>query len=42
MAQVIEAKRENQLLPEAPEEREQPGKGLDLMAVLQESVDKAR
>ncbi|MFI6662589.1 Ku protein [Streptomyces sp. NPDC050523] len=42
LAQVIEAKREHQPLPEAPEAEEQPGKVLDLMAALQESVQQAR
>ncbi|MCH5676817.1 hypothetical protein [Streptomyces gilvus] len=38
LAQVIEAKRERHPLPEAPEEQEQPGKVLDLMSALPESV----
>ncbi|MFI8233845.1 Ku protein [Streptomyces sp. NPDC085900] len=42
LAKVIEAKRGDQPLPEAPETEEQPGKVLDLMAALQESVQKAR
>ena len=41
LAKVIEAKREHQPLPDVPEP-EQPGKVLDLMAALQESVSKAR
>jgi DNA end-binding protein Ku len=41
LAKVIEAKREHQPLPEAPEP-EKPGKVLDLMAALQESVSKAK
>ncbi|MER5509373.1 Ku protein [Streptomyces sp. NPDC002766] len=42
LAKVIEAKREHQPLPEAPEAQEGPGKVLDLMAALQESVNKVR
>ncbi|MEV5439863.1 Ku protein [Streptomyces sp. NPDC052682] len=41
MAQIIQAKREDRELPEAPEP-EQPAKVVDLMAALQESVQKAR
>ena len=41
LAESIEAKREHQPLPEAPEP-EQPGQLVDLMAALQESVQKAR
>ncbi|MFI2764349.1 Ku protein [Streptomyces echinatus] len=41
VAQIIEAKREEKPLPEAPEP-EQPAPVLDLMAALQESVSKAR
>ncbi|MCX5247827.1 Ku protein [Streptomyces sp. NBC_00201] len=41
MAKIIEAKREHRELPEAPESPE-PGKVLDLMAALNESVKQAR
>ena len=41
MAQIIEAKREEKPLPEAPEP-EQPAQVLDLMAALQDSVAKAK
>ncbi|MEV6408823.1 Ku protein [Streptomyces bobili] len=41
MAKIIEAKREDKALPEAPEP-EQPSKVLDLMAALNESVQKAK
>ncbi|WP_217236328.1 Ku protein [Streptomyces sp. AC555_RSS877] len=41
MAKIIEAKREEKPLPEAPEP-EKPGKVLDLMAALTESVNKAK
>jgi DNA end-binding protein Ku len=41
IAQVIEAKREDKPLPEAPEP-EKPAKVLDLMAALTESVQKAK
>lgn len=41
LAQIIEAKRADQPLPEAPEP-EAPAQVLDLMAALQESVAKAR
>ncbi|MFH9090461.1 Ku protein [Streptomyces sp. NPDC017673] len=41
IAQIIEAKREAKPLPEAPEP-EQPAQVLDLMAALQESVQKAK
>ncbi|MEU5443741.1 non-homologous end joining protein Ku [Streptomyces griseofuscus] len=41
VAEIIEAKREEKPLPEAPEP-EQPAQILDLMAALQESVSKAK
>ncbi|WP_433920929.1 Ku protein [Streptomyces canus] len=41
LAKIIEAKREGKPLPEAPEP-EQPGKVLDLMAALNESVQQAK
>ncbi|MEU2717941.1 Ku protein [Streptomyces sp. NPDC007205] len=41
MAQIIEAKREEKPLPEAPEP-EQPAQVLDLMAALNESVQKVK
>ncbi|WP_260327256.1 hypothetical protein [Streptomyces sp. TLI_185] len=41
MAKIIEAKREDKPLPEAPEP-EQPGQVLDLMAALTESVQQAK
>ncbi|MFE9446513.1 hypothetical protein ACFYO2_48345 [Streptomyces sp. NPDC006602] len=41
MAKIIEAKREDRELPEAPESGE-PGKVLDLMAALTESVQQAK
>ncbi|MGZ0200471.1 Ku protein [Streptomyces sp. RM1] len=41
IAEIIEAKREEKPLPEAPEP-EQPAQVLDLMAALQESVTKAK
>lgn len=41
LAEVIEAKRADKPLPEAPQP-EEPGKVLDLMAALQESVQKAK
>ncbi|MEU8034810.1 hypothetical protein AB0C13_40905 [Streptomyces sp. NPDC049099] len=41
IAQIIEAKREEKPLPEAPE-HEQPAAVLDLMAALQESVSKVK
>ncbi|MFI9569615.1 non-homologous end joining protein Ku [Streptomyces rishiriensis] len=41
VAKIIESKRENKPLPEAPEPKEQ-GQVLDLMAALQESVRKAQ
>ena len=41
IAQIIEAKRDEKPLPEAPEP-EQPGQVLDLMAALQESVEKSK
>lgn len=42
IAQIIEAKRENQELPETPEPEAKPGQMVDLMAALNESVAKAR
>ncbi|SEF17753.1 Transposase [Streptomyces sp. Ag109_O5-10] len=42
LEKVIEAKREDRELPEAPEPEKPPGKVLDLMAALQESVEKAK
>ncbi|MFD4976303.1 Ku protein [Streptomyces sp. NPDC058424] len=39
---VIEAKQEDRQLPHAPEPTARPGQLVDLMAALQESVDKAR
>jgi len=42
LEQIIEAKREHHELPEAPEPEEKPGRVLDLMAALQESVQKAK
>ncbi|GAA4050752.1 Ku protein [Streptomyces shaanxiensis] len=42
LAQVIEAKREDKPLPEAPEPEAQNGKVFDLMAALNESVAKAK
>ncbi|WP_406191811.1 Ku protein [Streptomyces sp. NBC_01017] len=41
LAEIIEAKREDRPLPEAPEP-EKPGQLVDLMAALQESVQKAK
>jgi DNA end-binding protein Ku len=41
LAKIIEAKREEKPLPDVPEP-EQPGKVLDLMAALTESVQQAR
>ncbi|MFG2463719.1 Ku protein [Streptomyces sp. NPDC048523] len=41
LAKIIESKREDKPLPEAPE-TEQPGKVLDLMAALTESVQQAK
>ncbi|MFK4103243.1 Ku protein [Streptomyces sp. NPDC019531] len=41
LAKIIEAKREEKPLPEAPEP-EQPGRVLDLMAALNESVQQAK
>ncbi|MFE9628062.1 Ku protein [Streptomyces sp. NPDC006527] len=41
IAKVIEAKREHKPMPQAPEP-EQPGRVLDLMAALTESVEKAK
>ncbi|MER7407842.1 hypothetical protein ABT373_36535 [Streptomyces sp. NPDC000070] len=40
--EVIEAKREDRQLPQAPEPEARPGPLVDLMAALQDSVDKAR
>jgi DNA end-binding protein Ku len=40
--EVIEAKREDRQMPQAPEPEARPGQLVDLMAALQESVDKAR
>uniref|UniRef100_A0AAU1HQH4 Non-homologous end joining protein Ku n=1 Tax=Streptomyces sp. NBC_00180 TaxID=2903632 RepID=A0AAU1HQH4_9ACTN len=42
LAQIIEAKREDKPLPEAPEPEEAGGKVFDLMAALNESVAKAK
>ncbi|MGW9026089.1 non-homologous end joining protein Ku [Streptomyces sp. NPDC055722] len=42
LEQVIEAKREGQAPPEAPEPEAEPGKVLDLMSALQASVAQAR
>jgi DNA end-binding protein Ku len=42
LAQIIEAKCEDHELPAAPEQAEQPGPIVDLMAALQESVQKAQ
>ncbi|WP_037886896.1 non-homologous end joining protein Ku [Streptomyces viridochromogenes] len=42
LEQVIEAKREGQALPEAPEPEVKSGQVLDLMATLRESVEKAQ
>jgi DNA end-binding protein Ku len=42
VAQIIEAKREDKPLPQAPEPEAQPGQLVDLMAALNESVKKAR
>ncbi|GAA0673105.1 Ku protein [Streptomyces thermocarboxydovorans] len=42
LEQIIEAKREHQELPEAPEPVETSGQVVDLMAALQESVKKVR
>ncbi|MGW2690123.1 non-homologous end joining protein Ku [Streptomyces sp. NPDC001414] len=42
LGKIIEAKREDHALPEAPEPDQPAGKVLDLMAALQESVDKAK
>ncbi|WP_327187322.1 hypothetical protein [Streptomyces sp. NBC_01334] len=41
MEKIIEAKREERPLPEAPEP-EKPGRVLDLMAALEESVSEAK
>jgi len=40
--EVIEAKREGHALPEAPKAQQKPGKVLDLMAALQQSVAKTK
>ncbi|MEV7002203.1 Ku protein [Streptomyces sp. NPDC093982] len=42
LAQIIEAKREDKPLPEAPEPADTDGKVFDLMAALNESVAKAK
>ncbi|MFC9163709.1 Ku protein [Streptomyces fungicidicus] len=42
LQQIIEAKRENRELPAAPEPAEPSGQVVDLMAALQESVQKAK
>jgi DNA end-binding protein Ku len=42
LARIIEAKREDKPLPEAPEPEAQSGKVFDLMAALNESVAKAK
>ncbi|WP_432044154.1 Ku protein [Streptomyces cadmiisoli] len=42
LEQIIEAKREDRQLPEIPEPKAKPGKVVDLMAALQESVAKAK
>ncbi len=42
LAKVIEAKREDKPLPEEPEQEAPKGQVLDLMAALQESVQKAK
>ncbi|MEU2624986.1 Ku protein [Streptomyces sp. NPDC007157] len=42
LEKVIEAKREDRELPQAPDPEKSAGKVLDLMAALQESVDKAK
>ncbi|MEU3984504.1 Ku protein [Streptomyces sp. NPDC026672] len=42
LEQIVEAKREHRVLPEASEPERAPGKVVDLMAALQESVSKAR
>ncbi|MFI6254396.1 Ku protein [Streptomyces sp. NPDC051016] len=42
LEQIIEAKREDRDLPTAPEAEQPAGRVLDLMAALQESVDKAK
>lgn len=42
LAQIIEAKREDKPLPEAPEPEQESGKVFDLMAALNESVAKAK
>lgn len=42
LEQVIEAKREGHAPPEVPEPKAEPGKVLDLMTALQQSVEKAR
>ncbi|WP_328881799.1 non-homologous end joining protein Ku [Streptomyces sp. NBC_00299] len=42
LAQIIEAKREDRPLPEAPEPADRGGKVFDLMAALNESVAKAK
>ncbi|MEU4490139.1 Ku protein [Streptomyces purpurascens] len=42
IAQIIEAKREHRELPKLPEPESKPGQIVDLMAALNESVQKAR
>ncbi|MFF4796715.1 hypothetical protein ACFY2M_45690 [Streptomyces sp. NPDC001276] len=42
LREVVEAKQEHRRLPEAPHPAAQPGQRVDLMAALQQSVDKAR
>ncbi|MEU1598250.1 hypothetical protein ABZ468_36875 [Streptomyces sp. NPDC005708] len=42
MEQIIEAKREHRAPPEAPEPEAEPGRVLDLMAALNESVARAK
>jgi DNA end-binding protein Ku len=42
LAQIIEAKREDKPMPEAPEPADTDGKVFDLMAALNESVAKAK
>ncbi|MFD4974824.1 hypothetical protein [Streptomyces sp. NPDC058424] len=42
LREVVEAKQEHRRLPQAPHPAAQPGQLVDLMATLQQSVDKAR
>ncbi|MFD4977398.1 Ku protein [Streptomyces sp. NPDC058424] len=42
LRQVVEAKQEHRRLPQAPHPAARPGQLVDLMATLQQSVDKAR